>query len=135
MYSIGDISKQFNLSISTIRYYDKEGLLKNINRSDSGIRIFTDKDLETFKIIECLKMTGMKIKDIKTYLDWCVFGDETIEQRRAMFIERRSEVEQQIQELQKVLSFIEYKCWYYDEAIRLGTTSKIDPSKYNDSKK
>ena len=58
MYSIGQVSEMFNLPISTLRYYDKEGLFPEINRV-SGIRKFSDKELETLRVIECLKKSGL----------------------------------------------------------------------------
>ena len=67
MYTIGQIAEKFDLSISTIRYYDKEGLLPNIKRKN-GIRQFDDQDLEVFLVIECLKKSGMQIKEIKQFL-------------------------------------------------------------------
>ncbi len=63
-YSIGDVASMLNVPTSTLRYYDREGLFLNVKRSCGGIRVFTDKEIETLKVIECLKATGMQIKDI-----------------------------------------------------------------------
>ncbi|WP_406542329.1 MerR family transcriptional regulator [Clostridium ljungdahlii] len=68
-YSIGDISKMLDISISTLRYYDKEGLLPLVNRTSGNIRIFNDTDVECLKMISCLKNTGMPLKDIKQFLN------------------------------------------------------------------
>lgn len=125
MYSIGEISKKFNMPISTLRYYDKEGLLTNIKRSASGIRQFDDNDINTLVVIECLKKSGMNLKDIKQFLDWCNVGDSTIKERREMFHKRRLDVEKQMEELQKVLDFINYKCWYYDTAYNDKTEKNV----------
>lgn len=65
MYTIGEVSKMFDIPISTLRYYDKEGLLLGLEKNDSGIRKFTKQSLESLRVIECLKKTGMQIKDIK----------------------------------------------------------------------
>ena len=70
MYTICQISEMFQLPVSTLRYYDKEGLFPNMKRS-SGIRKFTDTEIEALRVIECLKKTGMEIKDIKTFIEWC----------------------------------------------------------------
>lgn len=70
MYTIGQVSKMFGLPISTLRYYDKEGLFPCIARV-SGIRRFGDTDLEALRVIECLKQSGLEIKDIKRFMDWC----------------------------------------------------------------
>ena len=120
-YTIGEIAKKLNLAPSTLRYYDKEGLLPFVERKDSGIRTFSNKDLEWLNIIECLKMTGMPIKDIKTFIDWCMYGDATLQERYNMFIERKQIVEKQMAALQKTLETINYKCWYYETALKAGT--------------
>jgi len=120
-YSIGEVAKEFNLSASTLRYYDNEGLFPNLKRSESGIRSFSEIDLGSLKIIECLKNTGMPIKDIKVFIDWCGQGDTTLRERYEMFIERKMIMDEQIASLQKTLEVIDYKCWYYQTALEAGT--------------
>ena len=75
MYTIGQVSEMFDLPISTLRYYDKEGLFPNLQR-ESGIRKFGEKEIEALRIIECLKKSGLEIKDIKQFMQWCVQGNE-----------------------------------------------------------
>ena len=71
MYTIGQVSEMFGLPISTLRYYDKQGLFPGMERI-SGIRKFSEKEIETLRGIECLKRSGLEIKDIKQCMDWCV---------------------------------------------------------------
>ena len=73
------------------------------------------------RIIECLKCTGMSIKDIRQYAVWAQMGDSTLEQRYHLFLERREAVMAQIKELEDQLKVIDYKCKYYEEAIAAGT--------------
>lgn len=113
---------------STIRYYDKEGLLPFVERLASGYRIFTEKDIATLRIIDCLKKTGMSIKEIRQFSSWLEQGDSSLQQRYDMFLERRRVVKQQMAELQKILDTVNYKCWYYETAIAAGT-EKIHQSK------
>lgn len=125
-YSIGEVSKLLNISISTLRYYDKEGLLPLVNRTEGNIRLFNDTDIECLKMIECLKTTGMPLKDIKTFFSWCEMGDETIEKRYNLFLEQKRKTETAIKELEKALEKIDYKCEYYRLAMEKGTTSSPD---------
>lgn len=120
-YTIKDAAKIMNVHPSAIRYYDKEGLLPFIGRSQSGYRIFIEKDMATLRIIDCLKKTGMPIKDIKQFGKWIQEGDDTLEQRYEMFLQRKKIVQHQMADLQKVLDVIEYKCWYYETATAAGT--------------
>ena len=68
MYSIGEISKMFDLPISTLRYYDKEGLFPHLKRVN-GVRQFSENEIETLRVIDCLKRSGLEIKDIKEYIE------------------------------------------------------------------
>ena len=99
-YSIGEVANSTNIAISTLRYYDREGMFPNMQRTNGGIRIFSDKEVNTIKVIDCLKNSGMSIKDIKLFLDWCEDGDASLEKRRNMFYERLEEVEKQMEALQ-----------------------------------
>lgn len=120
-YSIGEVAKMLNLTIHTLRYYDKEGLMPFVQRTPSGTRIFTESDVNALKIIECLKSTGMSIKDIRAFINWCTQGDATLQQRYEMFIERKAAVEAQMEELKSTMEVIEHKCLYYKTALEAGT--------------
>ena len=73
MYTIGQVSEMYNLPISTLRYYDKEGFFPNLMRK-GNIRYFSDDELEAIRVIECLKRSGLEIKDIKQFLRWVMEG-------------------------------------------------------------
>ena len=73
-YTIGDISRKLNVSTDAVRYYDKEGLLPFVNRNNSGRREFTDNDLGYIEVIDCLKKSGIPIKDIAKFIQ-CVFKE------------------------------------------------------------
>lgn len=124
MYTIGQVSEMFGLPISTLRYYDKEGLLPNIERT-SSIRKFGDNEIEALRVIECLKKSGLKIKDIKQFMDWCVQGNKTYPQRKELFSRQKASVEAEIKHLNRVLDMIKYKCWYYDQAIADGNEDRV----------
>lgn len=121
LYTVGEISKRVSIAPSTLRYYDKEGLLPFVERSESGIRMFKDSDLEWLSIIECLKKTGMPIKEIKKFVDWCIEGDSTIEQRLELIDRRKEAVLKQIEQLKQTLDTLNYKHWYYETAKEAGT--------------
>ncbi len=124
MYTIGQIAEMFSLPISTIRYYDKQGLFPNLERT-SGIRRFSEREVETLRIIECLKKSGLEIKDIKKYMDWCVEGNSTLPQRKEMFEKQRKTVEAEIEHMKKVLDMLNFKCRFYEQAIIDGGDERI----------
>ncbi len=115
----------FHLPVSTLRYYDKEGLFPNLERS-SGIRRFSDKEIEALRVIECLKKSGVEIKDIKVFMEWCSQESSTYSQRRDFFLRQKEIAENEIRKMEKVLDMIRFKCWYYEQAIKDGTEERIN---------
>lgn len=141
-YTVGEIAKLLDIAPSTLRYYDKEGLLPLVERSHSGARVFHDNDFNWLFMIECLKKSGLSIKDIKRYVDMTLKGDKTIDDRLNLFIEQREKVIKQMTELQEILKTLDYKCWFYETAKRYGTTSVVQnmnideiPENLRDSKR
>lgn len=124
MYTIGQVSELFDIPISTLRYYDKEGLFPDMQRV-AGIRKFSEKELEALRIIECLKKSGLEIKDIKRFIQWCTQGSETYPQRRELFLQQKKYVEEEIQRLNQVLDLLTFKCWYYEQAIQDGNEDRL----------
>ena len=124
MYSIGQVAEMFDLPISTLRYYDKQGLFPNMERV-SGIRKFSDTEIEALRVIECLKKSGLEIKDIKQFMDWCVEGASTYPQRKALFEKQRKRLEAELIHMNKVLDMLKFKCWYYEQAMRDGCEDQV----------
>ena len=124
MYSIGQVAEMFGLPISTLRYYDKQGLFPNMERS-SGIRRFSEQEIEALRVIECLKKAGMGIKDIRQFMDWCAEGPSTYPQRRAMFEERKAHMEAELEQMNRTLDMLKFKCWYYEQAIKDGSEDRL----------
>ncbi|MBS9337278.1 MerR family transcriptional regulator [Fructobacillus parabroussonetiae] len=122
--TIGEVSKKSGLSISTIRYYDKEGLFPDLQRT-SGIRQFSEQEINALEVIECLKKSGLSILEIRQFMDWTTEGAKTFANRKALFEQQKIEVEQQMAELKRVSNLLNYKCWYYDEAMKRGSEKEV----------
>ena len=74
IYTVSEMAKLLNIAPSTLRYYDREGLLPFVLRSKGGIRVFTDEDFRWLKMISCLKSAGMSFKDIRRYIEMAMEG-------------------------------------------------------------
>ena len=122
-YTIGEMAKMLEVPASTLRYYDKEGLLPFVARSSGGIRQFRDSDFEWLRVIGCMKKAGMPLKDIRQYIELAMQGNDTIDARLAMFRHQRQALEEQMAELQHTMAMVDYKCWYYETAKTTGTIS------------
>ena len=121
LYTIGDAAAKLGMPASTIRFYEKNGLIPNQQRSSDGRRLFDEDDLEWMRFVERLKVSGMPIKEIREYIDLYLQGDATIEERRRIVYSRRAAIDAQLEELMLARDFIDYKCWYYDVARESGT--------------
>ena len=122
-YTVGEMAKRLGVAPSTLRYYDQEGLLPFVERSEGGIRVFKESDYEWLQVIGCLKKTGMQLRDIKTFIEMAMQGDQTIEPRLALITKQKESVKAQIEELEETLRTLEFKEWYYNTAKENGTTS------------
>ena len=123
VYTVGEMAKLLGVTASTLRYYDKEGLLPFVERSSGGIRMFQESDIEWLQVIGCMKKAGMSIKDIRRYIEMALQGDDTIALRLAMFQRQRQVLQQQLQELRHTMEMVDYKCWYYETAQNAGTVA------------
>lgn len=124
-YSIGQVAKMFDLSIPTLRYYDQENLIPHLKKSSSGIRRFTQDNVDAVRVIECLKSAGMPIKEIQIFMKKVERGDSTLKDRLAMFQDLKKQVQKQMQELQNTLDMIDFKCNYYGKAVKDGTEKYV----------
>ena len=124
MYTIGQVSEMCNIPISTLRYYDKEGLFPNLERN-GNIRKFSDNELEALHVIECLKKSGLEIKDIKLFFQWVAEGSSTYGCRKELFEHRKAVVEEEMKALERTHAMLEFKCWYYEQAMNDGTEDHI----------
>lgn len=123
-YTIGEISEMFSLPISTLRYYDKQGLFPFMKRK-SGIRLFSEQEVEALNVIECLKLSGLEIKDIKQFMEWCAEGPSTYQKRLELFQRQKEQTEQEMERMSQVLDMLRFKCWYYEKALRDGSEDGI----------
>lgn len=114
MYSVSQISLMSGLPASTIRFYEKEGIIPNVNRNTSGRRQYSDEDLLLLELVVCLKDTGMMIEEIKKYTHLIVQGNETIGQRREILLAHKKNVEQQLMRMRENLKQLNQKIAVYD---------------------
>ena len=124
-YTTAKAAEKIGISAHTLRFYDKEGLLPNVGRDEHGNRRFTDNDLQRLSLLQCLKNTGMSLKDIKRFAECTTIGDDTIDERLALFESQTENVKQQIAELQRYLGLLEYKLAFYQKAKELGSVEAV----------
>lgn len=122
-YTIKQVAEKMGVSVPTLRYYDKEGLMPFIEKKENGTRVFKDEDFKGLEIITCMKNSGMPIKEINKYMDMCIEGDSTLIDRLEVFLKRKEIVKKQIEELNNIMNVIDHKIRYYETAIEAGSES------------
>lgn len=119
-YTISEVAQKMGVSAHTLRFYDKEGLLPNVDRVN-GRRVFKDKDFAWLRVLNCLKNTGMPLKEIHRYLELCKLGDNSLNDRLKLLLDQKENIENQIKFLEYNMKELKYKIWYYEKAIEAGT--------------
>jgi DNA-binding transcriptional MerR regulator len=121
-YTVSQVAEKMGITVYTLHYYDKEGLLPFVERNRNGARVFKDADFQWLDTIVALKNTGMPIKEIRQYIEWAMEGDSTIAQRFECIKKQKKLVEKQREELKTYAELLDYKEWYYESALAAGTT-------------
>lgn len=118
---IGEIAKRTNLSESTLRYYEKKGLIK-VARDQNGRRDYEESDIEWIKFIRRLKETGMLLKEIRRYAQLRYRGDITMPERLDMLQRHREYVLEQQRKWNEYLQNLDDKIMYYRKSIEDAET-------------
>lgn len=120
-YSIKQVSELLGISIYTLRYYEQLGILDHVERDAHGWRQFSREDILVLNTVECLKQTGMPLKEIKYYVDLVAQGLPTVAERLQMFEKQQAKVDKQLAELQARKRVIDMKVKYYQTAVDKGS--------------
>jgi DNA-binding transcriptional MerR regulator len=123
---ISKVSEQCDIPADTLRYYERIGLLPPVNRSDSGIRDYSDLDVRRIEFIKCMRTAGLPIEVLIKYYGLVQQGEETIQDRKAILVEQRAELKARMEELQKTLDLLDYKINYYENAVLKAETAIVE---------
>ena len=117
--TIAEVSKKVNLSADTLRYYERIGLIPEVNRTESGIRNYTEKDLGFVELAKNMRRAGISISSLVKYVKLYKKGVSTIEARKQLLISQREVIKEKLNELQNSFEMITYKINNYDEVLKL----------------
>lgn len=115
--TIGEVSKTYDISIETLRYYERIGLIPKVNRKKNGIRDFTQIDCEWVYFIKCMRTAGMSIEILIEYVAMVQQGEETVKTRKALLEEQRDMLVERIEEMQSILERLNRKIDGYEEGM------------------
>lgn len=122
-YTIKEVSELTGLSVPTLRYYDKEGLLPDLKRKASGYRVFSDQDLNAIELIACFKQSGLTLREIKHFLALVKQGDATLDERLAIFQAHIARLQEKLAAAQAALDHSLSTLEFYELAVEAGSAS------------
>jgi len=115
--TIAEVSKKFDISQDTLRYYERIGLIPSVNRSKSGIRDYTEEDCNWVEFIKCMRNAGLPIEVLIEYVTLFKEGDKTIDTRKELLIDQRKELITRIDDMKKTLERLDYKIARYEQGV------------------
>ena len=115
--TISEVSKRCNISPDTLRYYEKAGLLLDVNRTAGGIRDYTEQDCTQIEFVKCMRSAGLSIEVLRKYFELFKRGKRTLKARRDLLATERKVLQERFMELQGTLKRLDYKISVYDQAI------------------
>ena len=118
MYTIKEVAEKMDISEHTLRFWAKSGFFPFLTRNDNNVRMFSENDLNWVRIVKCLRSVGTQTKDVKRYIDLCIIGDSTINERYQIILDTKTKALEQMNELKKQLELLDYKENFYKNLIK-----------------
>ena len=114
---IAEVSKKYDISADTLRYYERVGLIAPVTRNENGLREYGEEECHAIEFVKCMRSAGIPIDKLVVYVSLCREGDCTIEQRRQILEEVREDQLKKFKDMQACIERLEYKIKMYDECI------------------
>ena len=129
--TIAEVSKRYDISPDTLRYYERIGLIPPVPRNKSGIRDYGEESCSWIELMKCMRRAGVQIEALIEYVALFQQGDSTIAARKALLVEQREQLIQRMENMQKSLDRLNYKIQNYEKSIvpaeqRLQRSSSAD---------
>ena len=115
--TIAEVSKEFNLTPDTLRYYEKVGLIPRVHRTAGGIRNYSDYDCGWIDFIKCMRSSGVQVEALVAYVRLYEEGDSTADERKNILIAERNRIAAQVEEMQRTLDRLNHKIDRYEKVI------------------
>jgi DNA-binding transcriptional MerR regulator len=114
---IAEVSERYAISLDTLRYYERIGLIPPVNRNKKGIRDYREIDLKRVEFIKCMRSAGLPVEVLVEYVGLVQQGDQTIEARKEILKEQRAQLSAKIEAMQSTLALLTYKIEVYENRL------------------
>jgi len=114
---ITEVSRRFDLSQDTLRYYERIGLIPGVGRTKNGIRDYTEEDCRWIEFVKCMRSAGLPIEVLVEYIELFQQGDATLLVRKRLLVEQRDQLMARMQDMERTLKRLNDKIERYEQAI------------------
>ena len=128
-YTVKEVAQMMKISVHTVRYYDNEGLIPFVSRTQSNVRMFSEYDLSWIRTVHCLRATNLSITDIKKYIELCLKGNKTIPQRAKIIFNQEKNLKEHLKQLQEQMKVLQIKKKYYTNLLKNKSKDVWNPYK------
>ena len=118
--TIAEVSRAYDISADTLRYYERIGLIPPVPRTKSGIRDYDDVSCGWIELMICMRKAGVQIEALIEYVKLYQEGDETFEARLQLLSEEREKLEEQKAQIESAINRLNHKISKYEEAVKTG---------------
>lgn len=118
--TIAEVSRKYNISSDTLRYYERIGLIPPVPRTKSGIRNYDENSCGWIELMKCMRKAGVQIEALIEYVALFQKGDETVNARKELLIEQRNQLRERMREMQQSLNRLDQKIDKYEQGLMLA---------------
>lgn len=129
------MAKLLDLTEHTVRFYTDKGLVPTLKRDKNNNRLFDEESINWLTGVKYLKQCGMTVEDIKTYVDLCLKGDSTIQERYEIILKQKEIAEAQLEEAKRTVKFMDEKANHYLDIINKVIPDDTNPGKWQEKNK
>ncbi len=113
--TISEVSKKYDITTDTLRWYERIGLINGVPRKSSGLRDYDEENCKTIEFIKCMRNAGLSIDFLQKYMELFKKGDSTLLERRQLLMDEREILRKQIKEMKATLERLDFKIENYDK--------------------
>ena len=129
------MAKLLDLTEHTVRFYTDKGLVPTLKRDKNNNRLFDEESINWLTGVKYLKQCGMTVEDIKTYVDLCLKGDSTIQERYEIILKQKEIAEAQLEEAKRTVKYMDEKASHYLDIINKVIPDDTNPGKWQEKNK
>ena len=115
--TIAEVSRKYDITADTLRYYEKIGLIPPVPRSKSGLREYDEESCKWIELMKCMRAAGVQIEALIEYVDLFQQGDATLDARKALLVEQRDQLVSRMAEMQASLDLLNQKIDRYEQGM------------------